>query len=152
VKVNGKFYDASGGLVATDYGVGMLTGLMPQQQVPFDIEITNAPASIVRYELNVVWNNLCSNYRLVTVVSQNIRDNHGAEIFGEVRNDTAATLGVVTVAVSFYDAAGNLWDADVSFATDRSLGSGQTTTYRINTGKLDLLTLPYMVQGEGSAP
>ncbi len=151
VNLVGKFYDGNGTLVATGEGYGMVDALAPQQRSPVRIIISNAPATIASYTLEIAWSNQCYlHYRNVTVLSQNLRDNYGAEVFGEVRNDNGETLKSVQTVVTFYSVDGRIRYADYSYVSGSSeLVSGQTGVYSIRTFEDDLAIFPYTVQAQG---
>lgn len=151
-KVVGKFYDAYGALVATEDSYAMFDNLVPQQKTPVELIVTNAPNNITGYTLDISWQNSCSvfKYRNVTVLSQNIRDDYGAEVFGEVRNDNPQTLKSVEVVVTFYDGGGGIQYADFGYLSGSTeLAPGQTGVYSISTFRKDLMPWPYLVQSQG---
>jgi hypothetical protein len=55
------------------------------------------------------------------------------EVFGEVRNDEARELRSVEVAVTFYDAAGNVVEVEYGFATPSTLAAGASGIYDATT-------------------
>lgn len=151
-KVVGKFYDAYGSLVATGDSYAMFDNLASQQKSPVELIVTNAPSGITGYTLDISWQNSCSifKYRNVTILSQSIRDDYGAEVFGEVRNDNPQTLKSVEVVVTFYDGAGGIRYADLGYLSGSTeLASGQTGVYSISTFQKDLMPYPYVVQSQG---
>src|SRR5262245_31714791 len=84
-----------------------LTKTAPGQVNPFQIILSNAPSSKVRYELTLSFQtSSVLDYQPITVLSQNIRDNFGVEVFGEVRNDQPKEMRSVEAVVTFYDASG----------------------------------------------
>ncbi len=78
VQVAATFYDAANTLVAEEEGYALLTRMLPGQKAPFRILLSQAPPSIVRYELTVTWQNSSAlDYRPATILSQQVRDNLG---------------------------------------------------------------------------
>jgi hypothetical protein len=153
VQVAATFYDAANTLVADEEGYALLTRMLPGQKAPFRILLSQAPPSIVRYELTVTWqNSSVLDYRPATILSQQVRDNFGPEIFGELRNDQTRPLRTILVAVAFYDAAGNVVDVDTGSIDATELAPGATSIYQVSTFKDDLTFTTYLVQAEGYFP
>jgi hypothetical protein len=149
-QITARFYDAGGQLVATDDGYSLLDRMDPGTRVPFLVLLSNPPASITRYELTVAPRfQPFLQYRSITVASQQVRDNFGPEVFGEVRNTAEAPLRGVEVAVTFYDAAGAVVDVDSSYASTTDLAVGATSTYSIKTFDRQLVYARYEVRAEG---
>jgi hypothetical protein len=153
VQVAATFYDAANTLVAVDDGYVLLTRMLPGQKAPFRILLSQAPPSIVRYELTVTWQNSSAlDYRPATILSQQVRDNFGPEVFGELRNDQTRPLRTILVAVAFYDAAGNVVDVDTGSIDATELAPGATSIYQVSTFNDDLTFTTYLVQAEGYFP
>lgn len=151
-KVVGKFYDTYGNLVATEDSYAMFDTLAPQQKTPVELMVSNAPSNIASFTLDISWQNSCNylQHRSATVLSQNIRENYGAEVFGEVRNDNPQTLKSVQAVVTFYDGSGGIWYADYGYLSGSTeLAPGQTGVYSINTLEKGLMSSPYVVQSQG---
>jgi hypothetical protein len=152
VRITASFYDAAGALLATKTGYTMFTHLAPGQVSPVHVFLSPAPANIASYTLAVVWQNACSSfqYRDVTVLSHNLRDDLGAEIYGEVRNDTPQTLKSVKAVVTFYDPGGRIRFADFGYLSGGTvLAPGQTGAYTVHTYEPALNALPYTVRAQG---
>lgn len=149
VKLDARFYDANNQLVATEDGFVYLDETRPGQRNPFKLLLSNAPASIVRYDLQITYNTSgFLDYEPITVLSQQVRDNSGVEVFGEVRNDQVREQRSVEVAVTFYDAAGNVVDTDFGFPSNTSLAPGTTSPYQVRM--FDSFTYDrFVVQAEG---
>lgn len=150
VQVVGKFYDADDQLVATDDTFTFLTKTAPGQVNPFRLIIGDAPATIARYELMLGSAlNDSLNYQPITVRLQQVRDHGGVEVFGEVRNDQVRELHGIEVAVTFYDQAGNVVDADFDFPAQTTLAPGATSPYKVSTFETTLIYAKVVVQGQG---
>jgi hypothetical protein len=150
VQVVGKFYDADDQLVAVDDTFAFLTKTAPGQSNPFRLIIGDAAATIERYELMIgsaLGDGL--NYQPVTVRLQQVRDRGGVEVFGEVRNDHVGELHGIEVAVTFYDQAGNVVDADFDFPAQTTLAPGATSPYKVSTFETALSYARVVVQGQG---
>lgn len=150
VNISARFYDATNTLVAVEDGYTTLTMTAPGQKNPFKILLLNAPASIVRYDLSLTYQtSSILDYRSVTILSQQVRDNFGPEVFGELRNDQAREMRSVEVAVTFYDATGQVVDADFGFPAATTLAPNASSTYKVSTFDESLTFMSYTVQAEG---
>lgn len=152
VSIQAAFYDNNNQLVATESGYTMLMMTAAHGVNPFRIILSNPPASIVRYEL-VATNggNSFLDYRPITVLSQAVRDNFGAEAFGQIRNENSRLVRSPAVAVTFYDANGKVVYADYSYADGGDLSTGQTATYSIKTFQ-QIGYASYQVQAQSYFP
>jgi hypothetical protein len=133
VNIQAKFFDANNQLVATTDGYTVLTLTSSGMVNPFKLTLTNPPDTATQYQLGLTYqSNGSLDYRAITVLSQQVRDNFGVEVFGEVRNDAENTLRPPVVVVTFYDASGGVVDV-YSTSINGDLAKGQTTTYTIQT-------------------
>ncbi len=149
----GKFYDAQGAFVGTNDTFAMLTRLDPNQTDPFSLYLFNAPAGITRVDLSVSFDTTSIlDYQSIAILSSQSRDNSGVEIFGEVQNDQAKTIRSVNVVATFYDGAGNVFDAESAYADVNDIPPGGTSTYKISTFKPELHGLSAIIQNEGYFP
>jgi len=147
-RIDVRFYDASNQLIAVETGYGILSRLPSGGKDPFSVILFDAPNNIARYELTLAHSDDgILDYRAITVLSQQVRDRFGVEVFGEVRNDTGATVRPAKLAVTFYDAAGNVTDVDYGY-TSGDLAPGQTAIYSVATFDEDLVYDSYHVQAE----
>lgn len=153
VQIIAKFFDAQDIFVGTNNTFAMLSRLDPDRTDPFALYLFNAPAGIVRVELSVSFS-LSSplSYQSIAILSAQSRDNSGVEIFGEVQNDQRDTLRNVKVVATFYDATGNVFDADFAYADITDIPPGGTSTYKISTFKPELHGLSALIQNEGYFP
>jgi hypothetical protein len=136
--------------VATEDGYALLDRIEPGQRAPFRILLTNPPPDITRYELTVTPRfTEFIQYRAVTVISQQTRDNNGPEVFGELRNDSGGALRFVEAVVTFYDATGAVVDVNSTYASPTDIAAGATATYSIKTFDRGLTFASYQVQAEG---
>lgn len=149
VKVGAKFFDANNQIVAVADTYTSLDQTDPSATNPFKIIVSNAPTSITRYELTTSWSTTSYlEYRPATVLSQGTRNNYGVEVFGEVRNDNARELRGVEIAVTFYDAAGNVIATDTGYPSSSSLLPGTSSIYRVSTYRT-FTYATYRVQAQG---
>jgi hypothetical protein len=133
VNIEARFYDANDQLVAVEDTYTSLTMTSPGQANPFKLLLFNAPTTIARYELALTYqSDGILDYRAITVLSQQTRDNNGVEVFGEIRNDAESTVRPPQVVVTFYDEIGHVLNTDTTF-TSSDLATGQTAVYSIKT-------------------
>ncbi len=150
LEVMARFYDASDQLVAVQDAYSELSATRPDQRNPFNLVLWNAPATIAHYQLSLSWRtSTILDYQPITVLSKQIRDNYGVEVFGEVRNDQASEMRSVKVAVTFYDSGGEVVDIDSGYGSVTTLAPGATTAYRVSTFNSSLVFASYEVQAEG---
>jgi hypothetical protein len=104
----------------------------------------------VRYELTLAFQtSSVLNYQPISVLSQQIRDNFGVEVFGEIRNDQPKEMRSVEVVVTFYDASGAVVDTDFGFPSSTTLAPGATSIYQISTFDENLTFASHVVQAQG---
>lgn len=133
VKIQAKFFDADSQLLAITDGYTVLGMTSPGMVNPFRLTLTNPPAAITQYQLNLTYQTEeLLAYRPIAVISQQARDNFGVEVFGELRNDAENTVRPPQTAVTFYDADGHVIDVYSGFSSD-DLAKGQSTAYLVQT-------------------
>ncbi len=81
------------------------------------------------------------------MLSNGIRNNSGLEVFGAIRNDTGSPIHAGALALTFYDASGNIISVFPGIV-DVDLGQGQTTAYLISTAH-NFSYVSYVVQAQG---
>jgi hypothetical protein len=132
VRVVGNFYNESGQLVATQETYGFLVQTSPDQRNPFRLTVENPANDISRYELAVSWEEISVvSYQDLTVLSQEVRENNGQEVAGEVQNDFTENLGSVVVAVALYDESGAVVDVYQGTPRATQLAPGEMTPYGV---------------------
>jgi hypothetical protein len=152
VGLDAKFFNAGGAVVETALGWAMLDHLAPGQHSPAAISISTDGHDIAGYALTVARVYPClGNHGNLTVLDQSLRDAGGAEVYGEVRNDTEETLAFINVVVTFYDERGRIrYAASGGLEGGVELEPGARGVFRVLTGAADLLDKPYTVQAQGS--
>lgn len=152
VIITASFYDAANQLVAQVDGNAFLSQLNPGQTNPFKISLNNNRSTITRYELSVRSTTSSDlGYQSVAVLSRQIRDNAGVEVFGEVRNDRTQALSFVQIAVTFYDSVGNVVHTEFDYLQTDLLAPGASAAYQVSTFRtFEFAT--YTVQTEGITP
>lgn len=132
VRVIGTFYNASEQVVATQEVYAFLAQTSPDQRNPFRFQVDNLAGDITRYDLTVAWEEISVvTYQDIAVLSQEVRQNNGAEVVGQVQNDFEETLGSLIVVVALYDAAGGVVDVYQGTPQATQLAPGDTTDYAI---------------------
>jgi len=150
VKVTARFYNANGDFLATEYTYTYLTKTEAGAVNPFKLYLTNPPAGITRIDWEITYN-LSSflDYRPATIVSQQVRDNYGPEVDGDVRNDQVRELRSVVVAVTFYNGSGSVVYTASGYPSSLNLAPGATSTYKVSTFQQGLSYASYTVQAQG---
>src|SRR5262249_4737517 len=144
-----KCYNSNGDFVAAQNDYTELTLIASGQRAPFRLTISNPPADIVRTELTVTARSESfSDYRPIAVVSHQVRNNNGPEVFGDVRNDQTASVRPPWIVVTFYDATGAVIGVDEDTAGESDLAPGATATYIVTTFAPSLVFDHYLVQAE----
>jgi hypothetical protein len=138
VRVIGTFFNSVGQVVATQEVVAMLAQSDPDQRNPFKIQIANAPNDISRYELSVAWDDVSVvSYYNLSVLSQEVRDNNGQEVAGEVRNEFTENLGSVVVVITLYDDAGEVVDVYQGTPQATQLAPNETSPYAVRIAPVE---------------
>lgn len=148
-RVTARFFDGTGAFVALQEGYGMLTRIAPGQRVPFFVLLLNAPQGITRYTLTVsAQPSTVLDYRPITVVNQQVRDNSGPEVFGDIRNDQQVRVNNIKIVVTFYNTVGAVVHVGEGYLLE-GLAAGAMGGYRITTFRSGLSFARYRVQAEG---
>ncbi len=133
VYIQATFFDAADQPIAIEGAYAVFDMTLPGQVNPFEIFLENAPNSIDHYALSLTYENTgFLAYRTINVLSQEVRANPNVEIFGEIRNDTAAPVSPLSIAVTFYDADGLVIDLGSTITTG-DLADQQTAIYALKT-------------------
>lgn len=153
VNVEARFYNAANELVATQDTYAFLVKTEPDQRNPFRLLVSYPPADIDHYHLSVLsWqDSSVLDYRPITVLSEQTRDNFGVEVFGEVRNDQPGEMEAVRVAVTFYGAVDEVVNVELDAPGSTTLAPGATSVYSvkafnsINFTKISVQAQGYLV-------
>jgi hypothetical protein len=147
-----KAFDLEDKLVAAETGFAFLERIGDGQKSPFRISITNAPVSIVRRELKISYRTSSIFQRIdAEIISQQVRDNSGVEVFGELKNGGQKILSGVKVVVTFYHENGRVVFADTSYTSLSRIAPGESATYSIKTFRQNLTYARYVVVAQGDA-
>jgi hypothetical protein len=149
VKIIAAFYDAGNHLV----GAQEVLAFLPQTQVtqanPFKLQLANAPGNITRYELALTWDDFSVvQFDRPTITREEVKQEDGLEITGDLRNDHRSTLRNLVMVATFYDAAGAVLDIVPGTTAAPSLAPGESTTFSIAPGHA-LSYSSYLIQGQG---
>jgi len=144
-----RFYNAADQLVATDDGSTYLTATLPGQPNPFKTVLSNAPEDIDYYQTSLSWSTCYSQYRSITVLSQQVRKNPDPEVFGEIRNDNAVTISGIDVGVTYYDNTGKVVYTDWDFPTPYTLAPGGSGIYSARSYLSGLTYATIAVRAQG---
>jgi hypothetical protein len=140
-----RFYDTADQLVAVDDGSTYLTATRLGERNPFKTILFDAPKTIDHYRTSLSWSQCFGEYRSLTVLSQQVRNNNGPEVFGEIRNDHDVTMSGVDVALTFYDAAGAVAYTDWDLPSPSTLAPGGRAIYSMPTFVRNLTYARYTV-------
>jgi len=132
--VSAHFYDNSGNFVAAAQGNTILSMTNVKDTAPFIVSLYNAPSSVAYYKLTgTYYTQSYGHYYNLKVLNQNVRDNYGPEVFGEIQNTSGATLVFTKAAATFYDSEGNIVFIDFVYTEPNELPAEQIVTYIIGT-------------------
>jgi hypothetical protein len=132
VRITGAFFNSNGQVVATQEVAAYLVQTEADQRNPFKIQVENLASDIARYELSVAWDEVSVvGFQDIGVLSQEVRENNGKEVVGEVRNDFSENLGSVVVVVALYDAAGEVVDVYQGTPRATQMAPNEVSPYAI---------------------
>jgi hypothetical protein len=150
VRVIATFYDNGGNLVGAQEAPALLPAAASRQAIPFKIQLSPAPANVKRYELALTWDDLSvATYDRVTVSREEVSNDGGVTISGELRNDHSAEISNIMVVATFYDASGVVVDVFSGAVENPTLGPGATTAFTVQTNDPNLTYNSYLVQTQG---
>jgi hypothetical protein len=151
VELTARFFNADGQLIVEKSSNADLPRLGPGARGPFLIYLANPPASLASYTVAVSdgRESTTLDYRDAEVVSIETRDNFGLEVYGQLRNPNSRELRGVTVAVTFYDLAGNVVEVEDGFSSPLNIPAGATATYTLPTFERGLSFTRMQVQAQG---
>ncbi len=133
VRIKANFFDLAHNLVDSDVTEIFFGMVAPKHVAPFELLASKNINSITSYEATVsFYDHDTTDFRTPTVLSQQIRNNVGIEVFGEVSNDTGATVRGAALALTFYDSSGRVVRAYPG-SIDIDLANGQKAAYSIST-------------------
>ena len=149
VKVIATFFDAASKLVGAQEAVAYLPQTVPTQANPFRVELPNAPGTVAGYELALTWDDLTiATYDRVTITREEVRQENGLTLVGDLRNDHRSDIRNIVVVATFYDAQGLVLTAIPGSVGANVLAPGATTTFTINSPQ-PLQYSSYLIQTEG---
>ncbi len=149
VTIIATFYDAGGNLIGATQAATMLPQTIPTQANPFKLQLLNAPAAVNSYQLTLRWDEInVSTFDRATITSEEVHQENGIEILGDIRNDHRSELRNLVVVATFYDANGNVLDVVPGHVSVANLPSSGTATFSVQTRQA-IPYASYLVQIEG---
>lgn len=132
VKVIGTFFDGNR-IVAARETLAYLPMTVPTQHNPFKLEIPNAPSSVDRYELSLVWDDISIARfdRLTMLREELVEEEEGTKIVGEIGNNSGQPMRDIRVVVTLYDTDGTVINTFPGTPTENTLAPGASTAYEI---------------------
>ena len=150
VRVIATFFDAGDRMLAAQESFAFLNETAPTQANPFKIQLSNSPANVNRYDLNLSWDDISVvDYDRVTVTREDADDEEGVAVLGELRNDHPSAIKNIRVIATFYDSAGQIVNAYPGTVDVSALDPGATTGFAIRTGDPNLEFESVLVQTQG---
>lgn len=149
VKVIGTFFEGNR-VIAAGETLTLLPASVPGSANPFKLVVPNAPSNLERYELALVWDDISilTYERLRTLREELVEADDGAQITGEIANNSATAMRDVRVVATLYDESGAVINAFAGTPAETMLGSGESTTYVIEIPAGVEFT-GYLVQSQG---
>ncbi len=135
VNVVATYTDSAGNFLATADTYTTLEILSAGDVSPFDLLLTNPPAGIVQYSLQMQWESAFDTpFQGITLIGTprvSVDSIGFTHIAGQVRNDgnTAATF--VQIIATFYAADGTVVGTDSTFASIDTIQPGQSSPYEL---------------------
>jgi hypothetical protein len=130
-----NFFDAGGGLLATNRAAVWLDILPPGEKTCFDAAVFNPPAGVAYYELEPptysATTDRPANVSLLNV-SGHQRSGDGYQILGQVQSNHTSRLDYVFPVGTLYDAAGSVLGCSFSSINAGYLDPGQVSAFDIN--------------------
>ena len=149
VKVIATFYDAASNLVGAQEAMAFLPQTVPTQANPFKVQLPNASGSIASYELTLTWDDLTlATYERVTVTKEEVHDENGLTLTGELRNDARSDIRGIVVVATFYDDQGLVLAVIPGSAGVSTLSPGGVTTFTVSSAQ-PIPYSSYLVQTVG---
>jgi hypothetical protein len=150
VTIIATFHDANGNLVGASETATFLPQTVPTQANPFRLQLTNAPANVNSYQLSLRWNDISIvTYGRATIISENVNQENGVEITGEIRNDQRSDLSNLLVVATFYDENGEVLNVIPGRTSVATLPPAGTATYSVQTRQA-IPYASYLIQIEGT--
>jgi hypothetical protein len=149
VTVIATFHDTGGNLVGATESAAFLPQTQTTQANPFKLQLSNAPSNIASYELTLRWDEISvADFDRATIIKEEVKQENGIEILGEIRNDHRSDLQNLVVVATFYDESGAVLDVIRGRASIDTLPPAGTATFSIQTRQAIRFD-SYLVQIEG---
>jgi hypothetical protein len=149
LKVIATFYDIGGRLIGAQETLALLPATQPTQPNPFKLQLANAPGNVERYDLSLTWDEISvAEFDRVTITREEVNQEEGLEINGDVRNDHTSELRNIVVVATFYDATGAVLDTVPGSVGNPNLAPGESTTFSVQSATA-IPYASYLVQTQG---
>ncbi len=143
------FYDTAGNLVGATEALTFLPQTLPTQANPFKLQLSNAPSTVHSYELRVRWDELTlRSYDRATITREEVHQESGTQIVGDIRNDHRSVLQDLNVVATFYDETGAVLEVVTGRSSTTDLEPNATATFSIQS-RQNIAFDSYLVQIEG---
>lgn len=135
VKIVASLYDAGGTLVRAESGYADLDIVEAQQRAGFSILISNPPANVQRYVLQVqgraTSNAPLSGLQIVPGGERPASSQDRRYVFGEIRNNSGGPVEFVKIVVTMFDGGGRVVGVDTGYTDLDDLAAGQTSPFEV---------------------
>ncbi len=150
VTVIATFYDAAGNLVGATETPALLPQTVRTQANPFKLHLSNAPATVQNYQLTLRWDEInVATFGRATITREEVRQENGIEIVGDIRNDQRSDLSNLVVVATFYNESGAVIDVITGHTSVATLPPNGTATFSVQT-RQGIAYDSYLVQVEGT--
>jgi hypothetical protein len=152
VTIIATFYDGAGNLVGATETPAFLPQTVRTQANPFKLNLSNAPATVQNYQLTLRWDEInVATFDRATITREEIRQENGIEIVGDIRNDHRSDLSNLVVVATFYDESGAVLDVIPGRASVATLPPDGTASFNVSVQTRQAIPYDsYLVQVEGT--
>jgi hypothetical protein len=128
VAVSFQFFNAANSVIGTDSTNAMVERLAPGEKSPFLLTYSK-PAGFDHYSaaVSATDSSVVPNHNFTTSLAKSTDAFGLPHIAGTVRNDNLIDADFVTVALTFYDAAGHVVNAASEYVNDDTIAPGGTS-------------------------
>lgn len=150
VEVTVTFYDSSDNVVANEFTFADLEIIQPNETSPFSISLTSSTDNFDRYELLIEWNETSETpIRSLVVTQANIdKDRSGANLIGQIRNDSDQNLEYVQAVYLCRDDDGRLIDAGSTYVDADVVAPGVSSAFNAYLFADDVEGCEVVAQGD----
>jgi hypothetical protein len=132
VTIIATFYDAAGNLIGATESAAFLPQTQRTQRNPFKLQLSNAPSNMNSYQLALRWDEIhVARFDRATVIKEEVQQENGLQIVGEIRNDHRGDLRNLVAVATFYDENGEVEDVARGNVSVTTLPPSGTATFSI---------------------